>query len=956
MVPRLDHDVARCARRTLSFPSLPHLAVALLALLTVIGSAVPTFAEGPAGGPLQIKKASPEACAMLDNAPTRARMDGLLYKLLLSCGRADELGYVVQSPAIDTSTEGGASGLADVLVNDPVGDDGTNSHTQSESSLAYSETTGTICSGYNDSFHGVVQNQGFTGISRSTDGGATFDDRGPLGANSFGDPSLIWSRSDQNFYIAALESNGLGIWRSTDDCESFTFVGNTHVGGSDDKEILAIDNTMASPFFGRMYVGWTDFTDSRIYVNYSSDNGVTWSTPVAVSAVGADVQGAWPVVAPNGDVFVGWVRWNPFPDGPIDIEIVRSTDGGDTFAAVTNPATGEVNPRDNAASGACFRPALDGNIRYLPSPQLVVGPDGVLHVVYSYDQDGFDVGDEVDVFYRRSLDSGATWEPEIQLNDDGTTTDQFFPTLSIGESNTVISTWYDRRNDPNNILFDYYQRTSFDGGANWQPSIRLSDVSSPVFLDPNLAGCYHGDYDMQIQTAEFNLVQWSDDRNIQDGHNDPDIWFEPVAIGTDFLVTATPSSVAVCSPDDAVSQIDVLQFEGFVEPVTLTTPAIPGGLTAGFSTNPVVPPGVSTLTVMTGAAAAGSYDVEVVGTSAPSAIVHDTTFRIDLFDQVPAAPVQTTPADTATGVDLVPVLGWDAATQAVSYFVEIATDAGFSNVIYSATETGTTHQVTTALDPVTTYHWRVRGENVCGQGTFSAGFSFTTRDIPPILVVDDDDNTPDIQAFVTDALDALGLAYDVWDTGNSDNEPSDLELAPYSIVLWVTGDEFGGAAGPGGAGETALGNWLDTGNKCLFLSSQDYHFDRGLTTFMMDRLGLTAVTDDTNHATATGSAGGVFDGLGPYTLTYPGSNFSDTLTADGTAVAAFDGDQGLAGVSKDGGTYKTVFLGFPYEAVPTDVDRQAVLDAFFNFCGGSAGIFEDGFESGDTSAWSLTGQ
>ena len=72
------------------------------------------------------------------------------------------------------------------------------------------------------------------------------------------------------------------------------------------------------------------------------------------------------------------------------------------------------------------------------------------------------------------------------------------------------------------------------------------------------------------------------------------------------------------------------------------------------------------------------------------------------------------------------------------------------------------------------------------------------------------------------------------------------------------------------------------------------------------------------------------------------------------AVAAFDGDQGLAAVSKDGGTYQTVFFGFPFEAIPTDVDRQAVLDAVFGSCGADVGIFGDGFESGDTSAWSLT--
>ncbi len=101
---------------------------------------------------------------------------------------------------------------------------------------------------------------------------------------------------------------------------------------------------------------------------------------------------------------------------------------------------------------------------------------------------------------------------EVLVNDDGTTRDQFFPTLSVGEGNTVSAAWYDRRDDPNNILVDYYQRLSYDGGVTWEPSVRVSDVSTPIYLDPNLATCYHGDYDTQVQTETAALIQWSDDR------------------------------------------------------------------------------------------------------------------------------------------------------------------------------------------------------------------------------------------------------------------------------------------------------------------------------------------------------------------------------------------------------------------------------------------------------------
>jgi len=135
-------------------------------------------------------------CTLLDDLEARYLMGGMLEtRLLLACGREHELGGDFNRPEFIAPVSMPVLG-PDVLVNDPTGDAGGVSHTQSETSIALNENTGTICSGYNDSYHGVVQGQGYTGFSRSTDGGATFTDGGALSSSSFGDPSLIWRRSD----------------------------------------------------------------------------------------------------------------------------------------------------------------------------------------------------------------------------------------------------------------------------------------------------------------------------------------------------------------------------------------------------------------------------------------------------------------------------------------------------------------------------------------------------------------------------------------------------------------------------------------------------------------------------------------------------------------------------------------------------------------------------------------
>ncbi|MCH7851666.1 MAG: hypothetical protein IIC41_02650, partial [Candidatus Marinimicrobia bacterium] len=170
------------------------------------------------------------------------------------------------------------------------------------------------------------------------------------------------------------------------------------------------------------------------------------------------------------------------------------------------------------------------------------------------------------------------------------------------------------------------------------------------------------------------------------------------------------------------------------------------------------------------------------------------------------------PRDNAVDVCVQPNFQWTAATQAAEYSFEIATDSGFTNIV--ETETGLTdtgYTIRAELGPLSTYYWRVRATNACGVGNDSAIFSFTTLDTPPILLVDDDDNGPDVRSTYTNALDALGMSYDVWDTNNSDNEPDAATLAPYEVVIWFTGDEFGGSAGPGSAGESALGSYLDSG-------------------------------------------------------------------------------------------------------------------------------------------------
>ena len=92
----------------------------------------------------------------------------------------------------------------------------------------------------------------------------------------------------------------------------------------------------------------------------------------------------------------------------------------------------------------------------------------------------------------------------------------------------------------------------------------------------------------------------------------------------------------------------------------------------------------------------------------------------------PALLVLQSPANGATSVDLNPVLDWASLGFGTSYFIEIATDAGFVDVVESATVNTAGYPVVNELMLDATYFWRVTAQNNCGAFT-AEEFNFATK-------------------------------------------------------------------------------------------------------------------------------------------------------------------------------------------------------------------------------------
>ena len=220
--------------------------------------------------------------------------------------------------------------------------------------------------------------------------------------------------------------------------------------------------------------------------------------------------------------------------------------------------------------------------------------------------------------------------------------------------------------------------------------------------------------------------------------------------------------------------------------------------------------------------------------------------------------------------------------------------------------------------------------NNCGDGDWSTWWMFTTTDAMTILLVDDDDNSPDVRSAYIDMINAAGLLYEVHDTQNSNNEPDAATLQGYPLVIWFTGGEWGGFAGPGSSGETALATYIDAGGHLLF-SSQDYLYDNGLTSFGSSHLGIASFTSDVNQTAVTGT-GELFGDLGSVSLVYPFTNYSDIVSPIASAELAFSGNIDDAGIHLEGNQGGAVFLGFPVEAMGS-TDQQNIMIALLNWIG-----------------------
>jgi hypothetical protein len=244
----------------------------------------------------------------------------------------------------------------------------------------------------------------------------------------------------------------------------------------------------------------------------SDDHAKTWTQP-------ATPGGSLPVATDTA--FTPWVDFGS--DGTAYMSAVdgshvvflSSQDGLSwtkpvAIANYTDPAAKIMNGF-STLNGSAFRASAFAVIAADHSG----GPrDGSLYVTWMDTASGTGRTMLVSSHDRGTTWSKPTWIHDLSQDDQGQRGDQFMPAVSVGPDGTVDLSWFDRRVDPHDHLFDLYYAYSVDGGRTFSKNLRVSSQSSDEQYSHHQNGAiFLGDYmDIASSKGAAHPV-WVDTRN-----------------------------------------------------------------------------------------------------------------------------------------------------------------------------------------------------------------------------------------------------------------------------------------------------------------------------------------------------------------------------------------------------------------------------------------------------------
>ncbi len=338
------------------------------------------------------------------------------------------------------------------------------------------------------------------GFATSTDGGSTWTTGSLPGltvnsggtAQRISDPAVaydakhnVWLISSLPVFYKSKKVSSMLVSRSTDGGLSWHLpVALTATYSKPDKTWLSCDNSATSPFYGNCYAEWdNNGAGDILYFAVSSDGGVTFGTPVQPSGKPADFA-IQPLSQPNGTVVAVGAD-----AADANVVAVTSTNGGGTFTK-------------NVTVSAITHHTADGQLRDLVLPTSAVDAGGTVYTVW---QDcSFVAGCTANNLVMSTTTDGVTWSAvvAIPIGTSGTT-DVFLPGLAVeagtsGATAHLGLTFYfyaDASCKAATCQLEEGYVSSHDGGATWSALTTLSGMMNNKWFPDTNQGFMPGDYE-----------------------------------------------------------------------------------------------------------------------------------------------------------------------------------------------------------------------------------------------------------------------------------------------------------------------------------------------------------------------------------------------------------------------------------------------------------------------------